>query len=129
VRGRIQEIRGKVKEGASFSEMASTYSQGRQRESGGDWGWYQQYDVDGALVLRKELADPAFSLKPGEMSEPIVIGNTAYLMLVEDKRLAHTKALNEVRDEIENKLLTQERTRLQQAWVERLKKKTFIRYF
>jgi peptidyl-prolyl cis-trans isomerase SurA len=129
VRKRAEEIRGSITAGAAFSEMATTYSQGRQREQGGDWGWIQQYDVDGALVLRKELADPAFSLKPGEMSDIIVVGNSAYLMLVEDKRPAHVKALNEVRDEIENTLMTQERSRLRSAWIDRLKKKTFIRYF
>jgi len=129
VRKRAEEIRGKIKEGAAFAEMATTYSQGRQRDQGGDWGWVQQYDVDGALVLRKELAEPAFTLKPGEMSEVLVIGNSAYLMLVEDKRPAHTKALNEVRDEVEHTLLTEERVRIEKQWIERLKKKTFIRYF
>ena len=127
VRKRLEEIRGQVKGGASFTEMAATYSQGRQ--PGGDWGWVQQFDVDGASVLRKELAGPAFSLKPGEMSEIVIAGNSAYLMLVEEKRPAHTKALGEVRDEIENTLNVQERTRLEKVWIERLKKKTFMKRF
>ena len=79
--------------------------------------------------LRDELANVAFSLKPGEMSDPIEIGNAVYLMLVEDRRAAHIKSLNEVRDEVEEKLVTEERARLQKQWLERLRKKTFIRYF
>jgi hypothetical protein len=50
-------------------------------------------------------------------------------MLVEDKRPDHIRPLNEVRDDIEKSLLAQERDRRQQQWIERLKRKTFIRYF
>jgi hypothetical protein len=37
--------------------------------------------------------------------------------------------LSEVRDEIERAMLTEERARLQKQWIDRLRKKTFIRYF
>ena len=37
--------------------MAGVYSQGAQRSQGGDWGWVER------SVLRKELAETAFSLK------------------------------------------------------------------
>jgi hypothetical protein len=37
--------------------------------------------------------------------------------------------LKEVRDQIEGILMGRERDRLQKQWVERLKKKTFVRYF
>ena len=50
-------------------------------------------------------------------------------MLVDDKKEAHTKPLTEVRDEIERELLGQERARLRRQWVERLKSKSFVRYF
>jgi hypothetical protein len=52
-----------------------------------------------------------------------------YIMLVEDKRPTHYKSVNEVRDQIEKDLLTQEQTRLEKQWIDRLKKKTFVRYF
>jgi peptidyl-prolyl cis-trans isomerase SurA len=129
VRQRTAEIRTKIKEGAAFSEMASVYSQGRQRDQGGDWGWVQKFDLDGALVLRKELAEPAFALKPGELSEVLEVGNTCYLLFVENKRPAHTKSLTEVREVVEHTLLQEERARLEKQWIDRLKKKTFIRYF
>lgn len=121
VRKLADEIRAKVKAGAAFSEMAGVYSQGRN--PGGDWGWVER------SVLRKELADIAFNLKVGEVSEPTEIGNACYLMLVEDKRPAHTKALSEVRIEVEETLLQEERARLEKQWIDRIKKKTFVRYF
>jgi len=121
VRALAKEIITKIKEGTAFSEMASVYSQGRN--PGGDWGWVDR------SVLRKELADVAFSLKPGEMSGVIDTPEAVYVMLVEQKRPAHAKSLGEVRDEIEHLLLSQERERLQKQWIERLKKKTFVRYY
>lgn len=115
------EVRDKIKAGAAFSEMAGVHSEGGK--PGGDWGWVEK------SVLRKELADVAFSQKVGEMSEPMELGNATYLLFVEDKRPAHTKALNEVRGQVEEILLQEERARLEKQWLDRLKKKTFVRYF
>jgi hypothetical protein len=50
-------------------------------------------------------------------------------MLVEDRRPAHTKPLAEVREEIERNLIAQENERLQKKWIDRLKAKSFVRYF
>ena len=121
VRKLAEEIRAKIKGGAAFSEMAGVYSQGRN--PGGDWGWVEK------SVLRKELAETAFALKVGEVSEAVDVGNAMYLMLVEDKRPAHTKALGEVRPQVEEILRQEEHARLEKQWIERLKKKTFVRYF
>lgn len=117
------EILAKLKEGASFAEMAGIYSQGSQRKEQGDWGWVEK------SVLRKELAEVAFSLKAGDNSGVIDTPEACYLMRIEDTRPAHFKSLGEVRDQIEKSLLLAERNRLEQQWIEKLKKKTFVRYF
>ena len=124
-----EEILSKLNEGASFAEMASVYSQGSQRNQGGDWGWVPKLDIDGKPVLRKELADVAFTLKPGEKSGVIETPTADYLMLVEDRRATHIKPLKEVRDDIEKTLQTEERSRLRKQWIDRLKKKTYFKYF
>jgi parvulin-like peptidyl-prolyl isomerase len=102
--------------------MASIYSQGSQQHQGGDWGWVER------PVLRKELADAAFSLAPGQTSEVIDSPDAVYLMQVEDKRTAHAKPLADVRLEIEKTLRVQQQAKLQKQWIDGLKKKTFIRY-
>ena len=117
------EILAQIKEGATFQEMASVYSQDSQRSQGGDRGWVER------SVLRKELADVAFALKPGQVSEVIEMPEACYLMLVEQLRPAHVKPLNEVRDDVELTLRTQEQKQLEQQWIAQLKKKTFIRLF
>ncbi len=170
-----QEILGRIKEGAAFSEMAAVYSHDPQRSQGGDWGWWER------KTLNPGLAAIAFALKPGELSGIISYAGTEtnfwfceynaagqltqarrfeldpvskkeslveerkfesadeaadlpppsrfYLMLVEEKRTAHVKPLSDVQEETEKILLTQERNRLQKQYVDRLRKKTFIRYF
>ena len=123
------DILAKIKEGATFSEMATIHSQGSQRNQGGDWGWIER------SKLRKELADAALPLKPGQVSDVIETpgsGETPgayYIMLVEDRHPAHVKPLKEVRDEIEVTLRTQLQKQLEQQWIAQLKKKTFIRLF
>ena len=52
-----------------------------------------------------------------------------YLLLLEDKRPARFKTITEVREQIEKAMVAEERTRLEKQWVERLKKKTFVRVF
>ena len=118
-----QEVLAKIKEGAAFDEMARVYSTGSQRSQGGDWGWVER------SVWRKELAEVAFALKPGTPSDVIEMPTASYLMLVEEKRPSHILPLNEVRADIETTLLIQERARLQKQWIEKLKTKTFVRYF
>jgi peptidyl-prolyl cis-trans isomerase SurA len=118
-----REIRAQILAGAAFADMAAIYSQDSLRSQGGDRGWIER------SVLRPELADAAFALQPGQVSDVIETPNTCYLLLVEQKRPAHVKPLNEVRNEIEQNLRAQEQTRLQKQWIDRLKAKTFILYF
>jgi parvulin-like peptidyl-prolyl isomerase len=118
-----EEILGKLNDGASFADMATIYSQGSQARNGGEWDWVEK------SVLRKELADVAFTLKAGEKSGVIETPGAFYIMLVEDKQEAHVKPLSDVRDQVEKLLLAKERTRLQDQWIAKLKKKTFIREF
>ena len=117
-----EEINAKLKDGASFSEMASLYSEGSQAKAGGDWGWYE------TRKLRKEFAEAAPKLKAGEHSSVIETPEACYIMLVEERKPSRYKTLSEVRDEIEKNLLLEERSRLQNQWIAKLKKKTFVKY-
>ena len=120
---RADEILAQIKKGAAFSEMASIYSDGSQKSQCGDWGWVER------SVLRKELAATAFTLKPGEVSGVIDTPASIYLMLVEQTRPAHIKPLDDVREEIEKTLRTQQQAKLEKDWMDGLKKKTYYRFF
>ena len=118
-----EEIRRKIQEGAGFAEMATLYSSGSQRGQGGDWGWVER------PVLRKELADVAFVIDLNKVSDVVETPDVCYLMLVEERKPAHVKPIAEVRDEIEKALILEERSRLQQRYVDKLEKKTFVRKY
>jgi len=168
-----EDILRKLKEGATFAEMATIHSEGSQRSQGGELGWWEP------SRLNKGLADTAVSLQAGQHSgvmsrspgddywvcqyengvptlgrhylpdtilkkeilveerrfeSALAVTNLPppvefYLMLVEDKRPARFKTLTEVRDQIEKDMLAQERNRLEKQWIDRLRKKTFVRVF
>jgi len=116
-----EEIVSRLKEGASFTQLASIYSQEELKNREAVW-----YDRS---ALRKELADAAFSLKAGQCSDVIDAGNEVYVLFADEISTAHYKTLSEVRDYIEKTLLTEERDRLEKKWIDKLKKKTFVQYF
>ncbi len=117
------EILTKIGGGADFKEMATIYSEGSQRAQAGDWGWIEK------SVLRKELALVALGLKKGQTSGVIDTPDASYIMRLEDSRISHMRPLEEVRDEIEKTLISEERKRLQKKYIDRLREKAFIRFF
>ena len=118
-----EEVLTKLDAGASFDSLAKLYSEGKEGQQGGDWGWV------GRDELRKELSEAAFQLKPVAHSRLIETADGYYIVQVDDVKTAHTKPLAEVRDEIEKNLLQEQRTKMEQDWVKQLRAKAFIRLF
>jgi parvulin-like peptidyl-prolyl isomerase len=118
-----EEILAKLDAGDSFDSMAKLYSEGKEAREGGEWGWI------GRDVLRKELNDVAFSLKPGQHSKLIETDEGYYILQVNDVKPAHTRLLTEARGEVEKILLEQQRTKMQEEWVKELRAKAYIRLF
>jgi len=118
-----EEILAKLDAGDSFESMAKVYSEAKEAKEGGDWGWI------GRDILRKELNETAFKLKPGQHSRIIETAEGYYILEVDDVRPAHTIPLAEVRDDIEKTLLQQQRAKMQEDWVKDLRAKAYIRLF
>jgi peptidyl-prolyl cis-trans isomerase SurA len=117
-----QEIRQKIASGAEFNRMAEMYSEDETTQQvGGDWGWIERN------TLNEELTKVAFSLRPGEVSPVIGIENTYYILMVDARRSASIKPMTDVRDEIEKNLIQQERMKVQQRWLETLRRKAYIK--
>ena len=106
--------------------------------SAGDDYWVCQYDNGVATVGRHYVVDTA--LKKENMVEERRLESAAavtnlpppsefYLMQVDDKRQARFKPLADVREQIESDMKAEEKTRLEKQWVDKLKKKTFVRVF
>jgi peptidyl-prolyl cis-trans isomerase D len=78
---RLLEIKEEIEQGEDFSEVAIDYSEDNaSAQKGGDLGWFGK----GMMVVPFE--EVAFSLEPGEISEPVKTKFGWHLIKVEDKR-------------------------------------------
>ncbi len=119
----IQEIREKIVHGAEFADLARVYSMDSTQDKGGDWGWVKHGD------LSPQMEQIFFRLPTGKVSDIVELNNAYYLMLVEQKKGGIVKPLKELRKEIENHLLQVERQKDQQEWLQRLRKKAYVKIY
>jgi parvulin-like peptidyl-prolyl isomerase len=115
------EIREKLAGGAEFDRLAQMYSDDSTNEAGGDWGWVER------KTLNETLAQAAFSMKAGEISPVIQLDNAYYILMVEQKKPAITKPITEVRPEIVNILIQEQKLKEQEHWIKTLRDKAYIR--
>ena len=66
-------------------------------------------------------------MKPGEISPVIKVDNAYYILMVEAKKPAITKPLSGVQQEIVQNLIQQEKLKIQDQWLETLRKKAYIK--
>jgi peptidyl-prolyl cis-trans isomerase SurA len=118
-----EEVLGRLASGAEFDRTAQVYSEDSTRDNGGDWGW----------IERKTLAEPlekfAFNMPVGRISNIIDYAGNYYILKVEDKQGGTTKSLNEVRSDIEKKLVQEEAQQIQERWIASLRQKAYIKTF
>ena len=119
----LDRVYEELKSGTPFEDVARKYSQDSRRERGGDWGWIQRPD------LRDELSAIAFNLDKGQYSDPVTLGQQIFILYVDDKRDEGIQSINEVRDRIEEILVSQLARQAQQQWIERLRREAYIRYY
>jgi parvulin-like peptidyl-prolyl isomerase len=118
-----EEIRGKLLKGTKFDQLAQLYSEDSSKQVGGDWGMIDR------KTLNEKLTNAAFSLPVDKISPIIEEGNSYYILKVSEHKNAVTKPLSDVRDDLEKKITSEERQRLQERWIEGLRAKAFIKTF
>ncbi|MDE1170503.1 MAG: peptidylprolyl isomerase [Verrucomicrobium sp.] len=116
-----KELLFKLDTGANFADLARSYSEGPKRQEGGDIGWVKRGD------LRAEISDVAFDLQPGQTSRVITSSDGYYIVRVEDRKRPQVQPMSEVRAQIEQALVEEDRQRLQLEWLDRLRAKAFIK--
>jgi peptidyl-prolyl cis-trans isomerase SurA len=123
MRQTVEKVYEELESGKSFAEVAQEFSQDSRSDRGGDWGWIQRPD------LRDELSVAAFALEPGSYSDPIEMGGQTFILFVENVREEGIQPLNEVRDRIEEILVSQLARQAQQQWIERLRREAYVKYY
>ncbi len=112
------EVRAKLIKGESFSKLAQKYSDDPgSKARGGDLGFFSK----GQMVPEFEKA--AFSLKKGEISQPVKTTFGYHIIKVEAKKPARQRSFEEVQQEIRQKLLREKQRKLRDEVIAKLKKK------
>jgi len=95
-----QEVLAKLKDGGDFAELAKEYSTEPVAEkTGGDLGWF------GPGKMVQEFEDAVYSLKKGEISEPVKTSFGYHIIELLDTRKAETdKTEEEIKAQIEDGL-------------------------
>lgn len=115
------QIREKLLAGGNFAELAKSSSEGYKAADGGNQGWMDP------KTLRKELAEAVAALEPGRISEVIETDDDFYILKVEAKKNASIIPFDNVRPQIEEELRRAEELKMYKAWIERLKKKFYVK--
>jgi peptidyl-prolyl cis-trans isomerase SurA len=123
LRAQAQAAFDRIKAGESFEAVARDVSKGFKRSSGGDYGWMQRSN------LKKEFAEVLFSLEKGQVSEPIVLPEGAYLLYVEDRRYAGIMPIDQAREQIERILLQNMSRSAEERWLERLRRNGYVKLY
>ncbi|MSQ47707.1 MAG: hypothetical protein EXR78_04840 [Deltaproteobacteria bacterium] len=76
---KITDIRNRVQNGEDFAALAIAHSRGPGADQGGDLGFFKKGQMS------KEIDDVAFSLKPGEVSQPFRNNAGVHLLKVEER--------------------------------------------
>jgi peptidyl-prolyl cis-trans isomerase SurA len=97
-RAKAEQALRRIRAGESFAVVARDLSDGPTARQGGDLGYFRR-----GLML-PAIEQSAFALKPGEVSPPIHTGSGYHLVMVEDRRPIPPKPLDEMREEIRNRL-------------------------
>ncbi|NLC66677.1 MAG: peptidylprolyl isomerase [Clostridium sp.] len=114
-----KEVLDKINSGElEFAQAAVEYSKCPSKEQGGNLGDFQR----GMMV--KEFEDAAFSLEPGElMKEPVKSQFGYHIVLTNDKNSPEVKPYEEVKDEINKKMLQDKQLEYYTKLISELKEK------
>jgi len=108
---KAQEIRKRALQGEDFSKLAREYSDGAGASEGGDIGW-----VDRSSLL-EEIADAAFKLPQGGISQPVRTSLGVHLIKVVEIQPTRITPLSEVEKEIKDYLYTKALEKRFQRWL------------
>jgi peptidyl-prolyl cis-trans isomerase C len=106
-----EEILARLRNGASFIEMAQRFSLSPDGDQGGDLGFFPQGEMPSAFD------EVVFDLPPGELS-PLISSEYGYhIFRVEEVRPAQNLTLEQAEEEIRARLRRQEEAAARRAWL------------
>lgn len=107
-----------------FAELARKYSMGPGRDEGGLLGTFSRDELD------PKLAEVAFRMKQGEVSDPIPTGTGFHILRVEKFSGGKPRGLDDVKDDIREQLYKEQiNTRFQDFLVKTIRERHHVEMF
>jgi len=106
-----------------FTTLVKLYSEGPDVAKGGNIGWLEE------SKLRPEFAAAIKCIGNASVTGPVQTDEGVYFIRISDRMGAKSKAFEDVRDEISEKLTKVEKEKRYNDYMNRLKEKAVIRYF
>ncbi|MEO0085677.1 MAG: peptidyl-prolyl cis-trans isomerase [candidate division WOR-3 bacterium] len=120
-RDEAERIRALVAADSSlWDSLAKAHSLAPDRERGGDMGTFARG------IQSKPIEAAAFGLKPGQVSRPVAVGDSFYLIRVTERQPSRVKSFDEVKDQIAADLRQQRSTSLYEEKVAALKRRASV---
>lgn len=121
-REKLEGILRDIREGSSFSEQASLYSEGPSKSKGGDLGFFKKEDMVGPF------SDAAFSMEVGEVSDIVETRYGYHIIKVTDKKAAGTVPFADVEERISDYLESNDRNEAINEYLTNLREEANIQY-
>jgi peptidyl-prolyl cis-trans isomerase SurA len=120
---RANDIYRRLQQGESFPTLANQYSNGTTAGKGGGIGTYL------ISTLNPDTVSAIKNLKDGEISKPHVEKGSYIIYRVDSRKVSVVRPLEEVRNEIKNRLFQQKFNPELERYVSGLKEDAYIQYF
>ncbi len=116
----IDNIHEKLGGGEDFAELARLYSQGPNKDKGGDMGFI------GKGEMLEELDQAIFKLKPGEFSKPIKSNIGYHILKIEDITHSGYLGLEDVQGNIKARIFQKKFKEKLSEWLGELRSEAYI---
>jgi hypothetical protein len=114
------ELSARAKKGENFAKLAKQYTERPDRK--GTDGMLEPFQAG----RYGKMGEAAFSMKPGEISDPLPIGRNWSVIKIVEIQAPVTKTLDEARTSIRMKLEREERTLRHDQWRTEIEKKVKV---
>ncbi len=120
---KANEIRQRLTQGEAFATLASQYSKGPTAAKGGNIGSYQ------TAKLNPDIANAVANIKEGDITPVMKIREGFVIYRVDTRKAATTKPLDDVREEIRNRIWRQKFQPEYERFISQLKEEAYIQIF
>jgi len=119
-RKRAAALAERARAGEDFVELAKKHSEGPSRDDGGDIGFFKRGEMVGAFDKT------AFTLEPGQISDPVRTPFGWHVIQVVERRAGKVPTLEEMRDEVRERLMREQMQRQTEQYVGDLRRQAVV---